>query len=484
MSFRFLKIILLFILLLALVLPNFFLTAQEDCQTKEECEALLEKYEEEIRKLEKEVGRTEQEQKTIQSQINALRSTIQKLNLQIQQGNIMIKDLSYQIKDTESSIEQTSLEIENSKDKLVIILQTIYEEEQTSLIEILLSGTTLSDFFDNLMALEVLNLKNQEILEEIKGLKATLEGQKEALGTEKGELERVVQIQYAQVQQSQAARSKQEEFLKMTEAQKQQYLREKEEAEKAAAEIRERLFRLIGIPDIQAPTFGEALEIANRVTKVVNIRPSFLLGVISAESALGRNVGQCYVTNKETGGGVFIRSGNPINRVMHPTRDLPIFLRITGDNFSRVPVSCWIRICYLVGAQRLTLTYNNISIDSSGNIICPKGYAPYGFGGAMGPAQFIPSTWAIYEGKIRSMFGTANPNPWNIYDSFAASSLYLFELGAGKKTAAAESSAAHRYSGGYSWYASDVMRRTSCIQDFIDRGTMSLDCQQLILPLN
>ena len=472
----FVKLILLIFLVLVLVLPNFSGFAQEDCKTKEECEALLKKYEEEIKKLEGAIGKTEQEQRTIQNQINALRSTIQKLDLQIQQGNIMIKDLSYQIKDTEGSIEQTSLKIEDSRAKLAVILQIIHEEDQTSIIEVLLSNANLSDFFDNLMALETLNLKSQEFLGEIKNLKQTLEGQKQSLDTEKGDLEKVVKIQASQKQQSQATRSEQEYFLKLTEAQKQQYLKEKEAAEKSAAEIRARLFQLIGIPDIQAPTFGEALKIADAVTRVVKIRPAFLLGVISAESALGRNVGQCYITNSQTGGGVYITTGNPINRIIHPTRDLPIFLRLTGDNFSKTPVSCWIPMCS-AGAGKLS---NNVSIDSAGNIICPAGYVPWGFGGAMGPAQFIPSTWLLYEGKITSLFGISSPNPWNVYDSFAASSLYLYELGAGQRTLAAESNAANRYSGGYSWYASDVMKRASCIQDFIDKGTMSSACQQLI----
>jgi len=477
MNFRIFKTVLLLTLLVVFVLPGFFAISQETCQTREECEALLKQYEEEIERLEGTIAKTEQEKKTLQNQISVLRSKIQQLDLQIQQGNIVIKDLGYQIMDTEGSIDQTSLKIEDSKQKLAAVLRTIYEEDQKSLIEILLSEPTLSDFFNNLMALEALSEKNKELLANIKGLKTDLEKQKDSMEGEKRDLEKVVQTQYSLKQQSEAARKEQERLLGMTEAQYQQYLKEKEEAEKAAAEIRARLFRLIGIPDIKAPTFGEALEMAFAVTKIVNIRPAFLLGIISAESALGRNVGQCYVTNSQTGGGVYIQSGNPINRIMHPTRDFPIFLRLTGENFSQIPVSCWIPICY----SAATKTYsNNVSIDSTGNIICPSGYGPFGFGGAMGPAQFIPSTWAIYEPKLISLFRISNPNPWNVYDAFAVSALYLAELGAGQKTTTAESSAANRYSGGYSWYASDVMKRASCIQEFIDKGAMSATCQQLI----
>lgn len=482
MSSRIFKIIVLVCTISVFILPIFFVSSQNDwdCQTKEECEALLKRYEDEIKRLEGTITQTEQEKKTLQNQIRIYRSRIQQLELQIQQGNVMIRDLGYQIIDTEFSIETTSFKIEDSREKLAEILRSVNEEDKKSLVEILLSERTLSGFFDNLMALEVLNFESQELLGEIKSLKFYLEDQKNSLDTEKRDLEKVVQSQHALKQQSDSARQEQERLLRMTESQYQQYLKEKEEAEKAAAEIRAMLFRLIGVPDIKAPTFGEAIQIANAVTKVINIRPAFLLGIASAESALGRNVGQCYITNSETGGGVYIQTGNPINRIMHPTRDLPVFLRIVGNNFSQVPVSCWIKICARGRHPNYSFVYNNITIDSKGDIICPSGYVPFGFGGAMGPAQFIPSTWQAYEARLISVFGIASPNPWNVYDAFAASSLYLHDLGAGQKTIAAEKNAAHRYSGGYSWYSSDVMRRAACIQDFIDKGSMSAACQQLI----
>ncbi|MDP3995823.1 MAG: hypothetical protein Q8P74_01060, partial [bacterium] len=231
------KIVLFPILLAALFFPAVFAVcqfgnnvalAQEDCETREECEDLLKEYEEKIKKLEGVIGQTEQEKRTLQSQISSLRSKVQQLDLQIQQGNIMIKDLGYQIGDTESSIEQTSLKVDDSKSKLAVILQTIHEQDQQSLVEVLFSGDTLSGFFDNVMALESLNFKSQEFLAEIKKFKDVLGEQKQALDGEKRDLERVVQVQSLQRQQSQTTRQEQETLLQMTEAQYQQYLREKE----------------------------------------------------------------------------------------------------------------------------------------------------------------------------------------------------------------------------------------------------------------
>jgi len=134
---------------------------------------------------------------------------------------------------------------------------------------------------------------------------------------------------------------------------------------------------------------------------------------------------------------------------MKPSRDVSPFLKIPaalGRDPYNTPVSCPLSI---------------------------------GYGGAMGPAQFIPSTWMLYADKLLNVLGKAG-DPWAIKDSFAAAALYLADLGATAQTSAKESSAASRYYGGSSSYARQVMNRAACIQSFIDAGTMSVDCERLI----
>ena len=495
MLFRIQKLVLLFVLLLAFSLPNFFVFGEEEdlgkicgeiCQTEqkpekisdEEYKSLLGKceayYQEKSEEIKKDITKTAQEKKTLQNEIYILKNKINKIDNEIYQSNLMIKDLGLQISDTKISINKTSSKIEDCEEQLVNILRIIYEEDQKSIVEILFSKDKLSDFFSNLAALETLSAKNKELLVYIKNLKSYLGEQKESLGSEKQDLESAVVVQSLQKQKNAEIKKQQEELLTKTKGEEALYQKHLEEVQARAREIMKRSLRLIGVAE--APSFGEAIEIAERVGSLVGVRPAFLLAIISQESAIGRNVGQCYVTDEKTGTGIY-KSGKPIKRIMNNTRDLPIFLEITGDNFSKTPVSCWIPDCI----KPWTNYHCKASVDSQGNATCAwKGYVLYGFGGAMGPAQFIPSTWNGIKDRVQKIVGKV-PNPWNITDAFTASGLFLRDLGAGAQTRLKEMSAASRYYGSsYSSYAEQVMRRATCIQDFIDEGTMSSACENLI----
>jgi hypothetical protein len=142
------------------------------------------------------------------------------------------------------------------------------------------------------------------------------------------------------------------------------------------------------------------------------------------ESNIGKNVGQCYLPRDP--------AENRRRRVMHPDRDVPPFLNITRE-LGRDP-------------------YNTL-------ISCPMAI---GYGGAMGPAQFIPSTWMRYRERVSAITGKP-ANPWNIQDAFLAAGLYLADYGAANRTDDSEWRAAMIYFSGttnkrFRFYGDSVMR--------------------------
>jgi len=432
-----LKLFLIFMVVLAFALPSFFIfvdfsygQSAAASQEREQLEKELQALEQEIQAIEGDITKTQQEKKSLQNQIYILRNKIRKLNLQIEQSTKIIGDIRTQIGDTTTSIGKTEDEIEQKKQQLGEILVRIYREDQKSMVEIIFTGPKLSDFFSNVVALEALSSKNREILENVQDLSSYLKGQKVALESEKSEEENFVRIQILQKQESQSIRTETEQVLEVTKGKESEYQKLLRNKEKEAAAIRSRIFELIGVPE--APTFGEAVEIANAVSSQTGVRPAFLLAILTQESNIGKNVGQCFLKDPNTGDGVTAK-GTPVSRVMKPSRDVQPFLQITKalirDPFN-TPVSC--------------------PIPSIG-----------GYGGAMGPAQFIPSTWAIYENRLKAMLGRP-ADPWNIKDAFLASGTYLADLGAAKGTEDDEWCAAISYFSGrcrntYHFYGDSVL---------------------------
>ena len=440
------------------VLPNFLILAQEEgnldpIEERQQLEEELKKLESELLKIEEDITKTEKEKKTRQKQIHILKQKIAKLNLQIQQSNVMIRDIGFQIDDTEKSINQTSLKIEDSRQKLADILQAIYQEDQKSLIEILISERTLSGFFDNLIALETLNLKSRELLENIKNLKSSLEVQTQSLDEEKTDLERVVKIQTLQKEESESTKKEKDYLKNKTEAQYQQYLKEKQELEKRAAEIMARITQLT-MPGTEVPKSKEELyELASWAGNLTKVRPALILGLIEVESALGTNVGQC-----NCAGQPYCRHPDIGYKQVMGSSQWDAFLKITkelGLNSTTTPVSCYVE----------------------GGMVQ--------MGGAMGPAQFMPNTWLNlgYKAKVESITGVVPANPWRARDAFLAAALYLADNGADTQTRTNEMGAATAYlcgttimtsrcrrAGGV-WYTNTVMDKAKGWQEWINEGT-------------
>ena len=105
-----------------------------------------------------------------------------------------------------------------------------------------------------------------------------------------------------------------------------------------------------------------------------------------------------------------------------------------------------------------------------------SGGNPIGWGGAMGPSQFIPSTWQIFEKRIAAISGTAYADPWKPRDAITATALYLSDLGAVTGNESSERNAACKYysgrscaSGPGSSYGNSVMRKILAVQADIDK---------------
>lgn len=397
------------------IIPSLFLFSEKVlAQTREELEEELKKIETQIREYETELAKTQTEKKTLTNKINQLKKEQEKISLQIKSTNLQIKELDRQLALTEKSIKNSIEKISGLQTQVSGIIRAMYARDKISLIEIFLTSNSLSAFVSKSEALRQLSQKLNIVLERVKKAKEDLEDRRKELEEKQGEKKNLLAIQTLQSHNLQSKTTEQNKILKDTQGKEAQYQTSLTDSKKRAQEIRNRIYELLGVSS--QITFGEAVEIAKWVENLTGARAALLLAVLTQESNLGKNVGTCN------------RPGDPPSKswktVMKPDRDQSHFLAIVNElkmNADITPVSCPMR-------------------DASGNQI--------GWGGAMGPAQFIPSTWILYKDKVSAITGKSPANPWNIKDAFIAAALLLKDNGAIAGNQNAEWAAAMRYFSG------------------------------------
>ncbi len=154
-------------------------------------------------------------------------------------------------------------------------------------------------------------------------------------------------------------------------------------------------------------SMDDVVDAVKFAEKKTGVRKQFLMAVLDKETDLGRYTGGCTYDKSKMG-----------------STNLGYFKDICEDlgyNYKKMKVSCALS---------------------------------YGIGGAMGVAQFMPSTWMGYKDSISSKTGNKPADPWNLEDGVMGMALYLKNKGGDKKSG--EYQAAAMYYCGGNW------KRTVC----------------------
>ncbi len=451
----------LYILILLFALSPIFSHAQTT-ETTDQREARLKKelaqVEKEQAETEKILAETQNQSASITRDITILSTKIKAAQLNIKAKNLVIEGLGKDINNKQKKINDLEGNINRGKETLRQIMRKTSEVDSYSLAEFLLARDNLSQVFIDLDNFESVQQSLKETFEEIRDNKTQTESEKNTLSKRKDQEIDAKAVIESEKKSIESNEKEKQRLLAISRGNEVTYAQELAKKKAKAAEIRAALFSL---RDAAAIPFGDALRYANEASKVTGVRPAFLLAILTQESNLGKDVGSCLVTDLKTGNGAGKNTGTAFERVM--------YAKPTGDTSKRASDT----VAFEDITERLGRDWKMTPVS------CPpehKYYIGRGFGGGMGPSQFIPSTWELFKDSVGKLIGLDGDyvDPWNPQHAFMATAVYMRNLGAGASTYSAERNAACRYYSGAActpgrvpanvFYGDQVMVKADTIQ--------------------
>ena len=456
--------VLVFVFLFMAAKLLFAQTVEEVCKNPEdaETEKLCDEYER-IKQEEKELEGSVQQQKaqsaSIQTELSKLTTQIKQGQLSIDKKNVQIKQLSGDINLRDQTVKQLNDKLERGKENLAQLIKRKNELDDVSLVEVILSQEDFSEFFVIVDTYNLLQNSLEELFAEIREIRGLTEEEKAKLERRRAEEQDVkaeIEAQQRQVKVKENEQSTLLSYSKKAEATLESYLAEKRAK---AAQIRSALFRL---RDTAGISFGDAVKYAQTAGKATGVRPALILAILKQESDLGNNVGTCN------------RAGDPDTKKYTAIMPGPVHYAnyvANGKSCTGAASPCSWRddqSTFIEITKKLGMDHTTTPLS------CPIASVG-GWGGAMGPSQFIPTTWKSYEPKIAAALGISTPNPWNPEHAFTATALYLRDLGAAaggytaEHTAAAKYYAGNNYAGGPGQsYGTSVLNHAAGFQEQIN----------------
>src|SRR3989344_3560803 len=396
--------------------------------------ARVSEIEAQIVQLERGAGGVDTKLQQVQSETRSFANEVKGFDTEIKRREVEIKRLTLaiqkagiEIADRTQGISTLTKKIEKGRHGLAASIVVLSAVEDDNPLTVLLKHRSLSDFFTSLYNLHKVQSDVQEKLAVFKDDRTTYERERDDLLEYQEEQQTLKSLQDVERRFIAQKKLEKDELLRLTrgkEAIFQQLLKSKQ---RDIAKIRTQLFYL----ERTGVTAEDAIKFAELAAERAGIRTAFLLALLEVETGKQFEDGKISV-------GTNLGTGN-WKRDMY---DCYINLRKKGTAEAE-------KKAFFEITGKLGLDPDRMPVSRKPN---------YGCGGAMGPAQFLPSTWLRFENKVSSLTGHNPPSPWNVEDAFTASAVFLASAGANKQTNAGEIAAAKTYISGRASCTSYICR--------------------------
>lgn len=384
---------------------------------RDELERQIQKLEQEAQGLDSELQKAQGESRTLANELTILDKDIKRRQLEVQRLALLIKKTTLEIQNKASGITVLSQKIEKDRRALGAGLFLMYLYDQDNTLLALLKHESLSEFFLGINNLERTESYVRDALVNFKDERIALQKEKDELedfGEEQQDLKALQEVERRALSQK---KQEKEEILKLTKGKESLFQKLLQLKKRDIATLRTQLFYL----EKTGITAEDAVRFADLAAKRAGIRTAFLLALLEVE------------TGKQFEDGV-----------------ISVGTNVGTGNWKSDMYDCYVNLGRRSTAEAekraLFKITGSLGLDPDKLPVSRK--PSYGCGGAMGPAQFISSTWLLFSDRVAPLTGHNPPNPWNVEDAFTAAAVFLADAGAGAKTASGETRAAKTYISG------------------------------------
>jgi septal ring factor EnvC (AmiA/AmiB activator) len=369
--------------------------ADDNTTTTDSTDSQASDIQDSISSLQKKLEKEQSAEDKLQQNLGQVKGAVSSTQTAINQTQAAIQETENEISRKEDDIKNLNDQIELQKTMLGSFLQEAYYVQNQPILNVILTENNLRDIFsysDQLMTLED---KIVSISNDIANNKTQAEQDQVQLAQTKQEHEKILNTKIVQKQN-----------LLANQSQIQAAIQDKQttisQLQGELNDLKDQYSRALG----KSVSTDDIVKAAAFAAKATGMKKAFLLGVLVQESNKGQNVGGCnYKTSKMTS--TQLTAFKSINKEL-------------GYDYTKKPVSC----------------------PSS---------AYKGTGGAMGVAQFMPTTWQGYKSTIASLSGDSPPDPWDLVDGVVAMASKLSNDGADSQKRFDEAKSYCVYLAGGNW---------------------------------
>lgn len=427
----------IFVLLGAIVAtPQYFAFAQENgsAEKRAELERQIQDLEKEAAKIDGIIQGIQGEKRTLANEIGTLNAEVKKRELEIKRLDLALKKAKLEIAKKETEITDLETKIAKSRKSLSASLFALYTYDHESIISVFFKKITLSDFFATLAGIKQVQAKIQEGLETFHvDVKELVEEQAELEDFRKDQSD-IKSLQEVERKFLASKKNEKDRLLKETKGKETTFQQILSSKKRDIATLRTQLFYI----ERTGITAEDAIKFAELAAKRTGIRTAFLLALLEVE------------TGRQFEDGV-----------------ISVGTNIGTGSWKRDMYDCYVALKKPKTAEAQKEAFFSITAELGldPDKIPVSRRPSYGCGGAMGPAQFIPTTWLMFRDRVASLTGHNPPSPWSVEDAFTASAVFLADSGAASQSEAGEIRAAKTYISGKPscstsvcrWYANTIL---------------------------